>query len=152
MNKGFTLVELMIVVAIIGILVAFAYPSYQEHVRKTKRVEAQSELTSLASRIQRYKVSNFRFLLANGDPITLATLGYTLNANGNLEIPQGQEPLYEVSLTNVTANTWTLTVAPIDGTIQENDGVSILNHRGEKCWTKGAPTCALSGISNWDGK
>ena len=90
--------------------------------------------------------------MANGNPITLETLGYTLNANNNLEIPQDSDPLYEVSLTDVAANTWTLTATPIDGTIQENDGVSILNHRGEKCWTKGASTCVLSGTSNWDGR
>lgn len=152
MNKGFTLIELMIVVAIIGILSAIAYPSYQEHVRKTKRVEVQAELIALASQIQRYKVSNFRFLLANGDPITLATFGYTLNANGSLATPQGSDPLYTVALTNVAANTWTLTATPITASSQENDGVNILNHRGEKCWTRGASTCALSGTSNWDGK
>ena len=115
-------------------------------------MEAQAELIALASQIQRYKVSNFRFLLANGNPITLETLGYPLDANDNLEIPQNGDPLYTVALTNVAANTWTLTATPIDGSSQASDGVSILNHRGEKCWTKGASTCALSGTSNWDGK
>jgi len=152
MNKGFTLIELMIVVAIIGILAAIAYPSYQEHIRKTKRVEAQAELVALANQIQRYKVSNFRFLLANGNPITLTTLGYRVNANGNLVIPQNGDPLYTVGLTNVAANTWTLTATPITGASQANDGVNILNHRGEKCWTKGASTCSLSDTSNWDGR
>lgn len=59
LKNGFTLIELMIVVAIIGILAAIAYPSYQEYVKKTKRVEAQSELVDIASRLQRYKVTNF---------------------------------------------------------------------------------------------
>ena len=45
---GFTLIELMIVVAIIGILAAIAYPSYQEYTRKTKRVDAQAEMVNIA--------------------------------------------------------------------------------------------------------
>ena len=61
MIKGFTLIELMIVVAIIAILAAIAYPSYQEYVRKTKRIESQAELIALAGQLQRYKVANFSF-------------------------------------------------------------------------------------------
>ncbi len=46
--KGFTLIELMIAVAIIAVLAAIAYPSYLEHVRHTKRVEMQTTLQQIA--------------------------------------------------------------------------------------------------------
>lgn len=52
-NKGFTLIELLIVIAIIGILVSVALPSYQSHVRKANRVDAQmamSEMSLIAER------------------------------------------------------------------------------------------------------
>ena len=53
-NKGFTLIEVMIVVAIIAILTAIAYPSYQDSVRKARRGDAQAvmvEYSSFAERI-----------------------------------------------------------------------------------------------------
>lgn len=53
-DKGFTLIELMIVVAIVAILAAVALPSYQEHVRKGKRADGKAFLMDLASRQERF--------------------------------------------------------------------------------------------------
>ena len=88
-NKGFTLIEMMIVVAIIAILAAISYPSYQNYVRKTKRLEAQSMLMEIANKLQRYKVVNSTFR-PNNVAITLEALGYKVSSNGALSIPEGE--------------------------------------------------------------
>lgn len=71
-GDGFTLIELMIVVAIIGILAAVAYPSYQDHVRKGNRAAAQAFMMEVAQRQQSYLVNNRSY--ANN----LTTLGVTM--------------------------------------------------------------------------
>ena len=147
-TKGFTLIEVMVVMTIVAILASIAYPSYAEYVRKTKRLEVQAELMDVSKKLQRYKVSNFRYLQANGTPITLADIGEPVPLN----VPRQGQALYNIALSNVTATTWTLTATPINNTTQQRDGAVVLNHRGEKCWVKGAPTCMLSANSNWDGR
>ncbi len=54
MMRGFTLIEAMIVVAILGIIVAFGYPSYRDQVMKSRRAEGMGELLELADRLERY--------------------------------------------------------------------------------------------------
>src|SRR5690554_6863817 len=60
-NKGFTLIEIMIVVVILGIIAAIAYPSYQESVRRANRVEGQALLNDAAARQGRFYSQNYKY-------------------------------------------------------------------------------------------
>lgn len=60
-NRGFSLIELMVTVAIVAILVAVAYPSYQNHVVKTRRAAAQACLLELAQFMERYYATNLKY-------------------------------------------------------------------------------------------
>jgi len=81
-NKGFTLIEVMITVAIVGILAAVAYPSYTEHVKKSARAEAITALVDAANKQEQFFVDNHDYtaVLANlGLNATTETGLYTLS-------------------------------------------------------------------------
>lgn len=95
---GFTLIELMVVVAIIGILMAIAYPSYQEYVLRGNRSEGQAFLNDAAARQERYYAQN------NTYADTVAKLGYANNNSSNTK--------YTLNISNASATTYTLTATP----------------------------------------
>jgi len=61
MNKGFSLIELMIVVAIVGILAAIAYPSYQQNMIDSRRAKAAGCLLELSQFMEKFYSTNFRY-------------------------------------------------------------------------------------------
>jgi len=130
--KGFTLIELMIVVAILGILAAIAYPSYVDSVRKARRADAQGDLTELASFMERYYTENNRYRTAGGGAVTLPFTQSARTGTAYYQITQG----------NLTDTTYTLTATAQTTGGQNNDmcGDLSISHTGATtpttagCW------------------
>ena len=141
-RNGFTLIELMIVVAIVGILSAVAYPSYQESVRKSRRSDAQGDLAQLANFMERlFTENNFYNVDLDGDGANI----------GNDEAdefpfvvsPQTGTAFYNLSLAAVTATTFTLQAVPIVGGPQAADscGTMTLTQAGVRTNTGANNNC-----------
>ncbi len=127
--SGFTLIEMMIVVAIVGILAAIAYPSYQQHVRSSRRADAQAALSELAQFMERRFTENNGYDLAPAGLDALDTLPFS-------QSPRDGTAVYNLTLTAVAANTFTLRAAPIPGGPQVGDGNMQLAETGAKSWDR----------------
>ena len=108
--RGFTLIELMIAVAIVGILAAIAYPSYTSYIFKSRRADALSALTQNQIRLERCYAQNFSYAGCAGLP------SFPQNSTQNF---------YSIALTNLGATTYTLTATPINSQVKDTTCASI---------------------------
>jgi len=117
-NRGFTLFELMITVAIIAILAAVAMPSYRDYIKRNDRAEAKAII-----------LENVQFLERN---FVEAGNKYDKDAANNaISLPITQSPRtgtakYNISANPLTASTYTLKAEPVSGGPMDGDGCGTL--------------------------
>lgn len=129
---GFTLIELMIVVAIIGIIAAIAYPSYQRNVENTRRTTAQADMVELSQWMERRFTSGYDYRNPDG---SVPTLPFTTTPR------DGSAVFYNLSFSGtVTRNAFTLQAAPAGAQAGDRCGTLTLTSAGVKgaaqtdCW------------------
>lgn len=125
-SAGFTLMELMIVIVIIGVIAAIAFPSYQSSVRKSRRAEAKATLLEVMSRQEQFFSENRRYAA------TFDELDLSASATTSFNTEHG---FYTVNLSSNTAtNSVTVTASANAG--QDKDLVRTygLSSNGRKYW------------------
>jgi type IV pilus assembly protein PilE len=129
-THGFTLIELMITVAIVGILASIAYPSYQDSVMKSRRVDATGALLGFANAMERHFTENNSYLGAG-------------TTNGNTGVPtifsdtspvDGGTAYYNLTINAASATGFTLRATPIGA--QSGNGILEITQTGERRWDR----------------
>lgn len=115
---GFTLIEVMIVVAIVGILAAMAYPSYLEYIQRGRRAEARTALQQAAQWLERVATASGRYPAVEGFPASMQS------------VPSGT---YGIDYApNAMGATYTLTATPQGPQRKDKCGALTLAQDGQK--------------------
>ncbi|RUL74040.1 type IV pilin protein [Dyella choica] len=131
-QRGFTLIELMIVVAIAAILAAIALPQFRKQVQKSNRTSAKSALLDLARREETFYSTN------NAYATKLTTLGYTGITSNTIQVPNNtNEAYYNVTITQpasggTTASAYTATATPTGAQSDDSCGTYSIDYLGSQ--------------------
>lgn len=135
---GFTLVELMIVVAIVAILAGIAIPSYRAQIVKTNRNDAMAVLQGFSQAMERFYAQNNTYV------------GAAVGTVFPNQSPLDGEKRYDLSISaGPTATTYTLRATPAAGSTQIGDGFIELTNTGLRSWDRNNINGIEAGENTW---
>lgn len=138
--RGFTLIEIMVVVAIVSILAAIAIPNYRSYVIRSARTSAQTELLQLATLQERIFLNSSAYS-------TSVTTTYDANATGGLGNASSltSDGKYTLAIipASAPAQTYTITAIPVVGKAQAGNGCLTIKDNGLRLWYQTDDNCGV---------
>jgi type IV pilus assembly protein PilE len=135
-HRGITLIELLIVIVIVGILGSIAYPSFQEHVRKSRRADAGGALEGLANGMERFFTVNGTYagataagVFSDRSPVDGGTIAYNLSITAQTATTYNLQAAQTGPQTGDKCGDLTLSNAGTKGIVNQDAGVT-----SDQCW------------------
>jgi len=129
--RGFTLIELMITVAVISVLAAVAYPSYQESVAKGRRAQAVGTLQAASQWMERFYAENYRYDQNTANPPVAVTDNSLFKSRFTQSPPEGGAA-YNIDIDAVSQTTMTIIATRAGAMATDKCGNFTINHLGVK--------------------
>ncbi|HEY5718218.1 MAG TPA: type IV pilin protein [Motiliproteus sp.] len=144
---GFSLIELMVAVAIMGIITAIAYPSYQRYLVDSRRSDAQNALLGFSTAMHRFRTENNGFSGAqNGTGFPNPPKATVYPSQSPID---SSDKYYNLVIQSATASSFVVRATPISGSAQDGDGFLELTSTGLKRWDRNDNHAIDSGENSW---
>jgi type IV pilus assembly protein PilE len=144
-NSGFTLIELMVAVAIVGILSAIAIPNYRNYVIRGARESAKTELLQLAAVQEKVYLNSTAYSAS----ITTAYTGGNAGGLGHTSSTTS-DGKYDLTITSVTPfQSYTIFAKPVATKAQAGNGCLTIQGNGLRQWFQNDDTCLVAPPTSW---
>lgn len=148
-SRGFTLIELMIAVAILGIIVAIGYPSYQTIMVGTNRSTAQADLMSFAAAMERHYATTFSYGGAGASGADTGAPEIFTAYSPSTEAASNKKYTLTIQSVGTDGSTYELRATPVSGSPQAGDGTLYIFSDGRKAWDKNSDGAIASSEYCW---